>query len=500
MKLLDTSTIILLSVLVDVVLVFVLVHTWRTRTTYAGFTFWIAGTACWSVGAVLAILLGDRLPPFVPKIIGNGLIMLHPHLLYEGILRFHRIPNRWWGSPLNIALIIAALLNQWYFLYVVDNMAARTTGISLILAILFARTAIEPLFYSHARRHSMQWLLSACLMPLIGMFFVRAWWYCSVVPPLTSITMITVQEPLFRWLNFYGIIVELVIAYSYLSLTSDRVEEELRRSEESYRELSCSLQEQVQVETERRLAQERILAQQAKHAAMGEMIGVIAHQWRQPLATLGMMVQRTHAMGTLQGLTGEQLAEFKAGAMRQIRHMSDTIDEFRGFYRPEKQKGLFSPSRCVRAAVQLLEHQFASSAIVVEVDSVVCADRLVSGFPNEFKQVILNLLCNSRDAILEKRAAGGGQEEGCIRIEIYLDENGCLIIDISDNGPGIPDQILSRVFDPYFSTKEEKGGTGIGLYMSRMIVEGSLGGFLRCMNGQAGALLRIGLPVEKSHE
>jgi signal transduction histidine kinase len=228
---------------------------------------------------------------------------------------------------------------------------------------------------------------------------------------------------------------------------------------------------------------------------MGEMIGAIAHQWRQPLSTLAMIVQRMHAVGCMQGLTLEQLEEFKGSAMRQIKYMSDTIEEFSDFYRKDKHAELFSPNKCIADAVRLFEHQFTSSNIVVTVRTHDNIDQLVPGFPNEFKQVVLNLLGNARDAILESRITQGKPEEGRIDVDIFTGEDRKMIIDIGDNGCGIPDNIVNRIFDPYFTTKEANGGTGIGLYMSRMIMLESLGGFLKLHKTEGGAVFRIKLPL-----
>jgi len=233
-------------------------------------------------------------------------------------------------------------------------------------------------------------------------------------------------------------------------------------------------------------------------AAMGEMICAIAHQWRQPLATLGMIVQRTHAVGGMQTLTADYLDEFKISAMRQIKYMSDTIEEFRGFYRPEKQKIPFSPLTCINDAVKILEPQLANSNIAVDVNNRGCEGQLVDGFPNEFKQVILNLLGNARDAILECRSTKEDAGQGRISVQINVHEDNVMNIDVSDNGCGIADDIASRVLEPYFTTKEKSGGTGLGLYMSRMLVEKSLGGVLRPIQCHEGATFRIELPLGKT--
>ena len=231
--------------------------------------------------------------------------------------------------------------------------------------------------------------------------------------------------------------------------------------------------------------------------AMGEMIGAIAHQWRQPLATLGMIIQRTHAVGTLKTLTPEGLDEFKANSMRQIRYMSDTIEEFRGFYRTEKNREPFSPLSCVNDAAKLFEPQFASHGIAVDVQCHECDELLVDGYPNEFKQVILNLLGNARDAILESRKIQRVLKDGRITVRISVRNDITMIIEVNDNGCGIADDIAPRILDPYFTTKEDSGGTGLGLYMSRRIVEDSLGGRLSLVQGHEGATFRIELLLGK---
>jgi signal transduction histidine kinase len=209
-----------------------------------------------------------------------------------------------------------------------------------------------------------------------------------------------------------------------------------------------------------------------------------------------MIVQRFHAMGMLRSLAQEQLEEFKTNAMQQIRYMSETIDEFRNFYRQEKQNEIFQPRNSIADAVRLLKPQFASKGILVDLICPDEAQRSSKGYPNEFKQVILNLLANARDAILICRSIRGEPEDGRITVVIDINPDNIMIIDISDNGCGVPDSMADQIFDPYFTTKEENGGTGIGLYVSRMIMEESLRGSLNLLQSERGATFRIELPLE----
>ncbi|MBF0573810.1 MAG: PAS domain S-box protein, partial [Desulfamplus sp.] len=244
------------------------------------------------------------------------------------------------------------------------------------------------------------------------------------------------------------------------------------------------------------------MAHQSRLTAVSELISTIAHQWRQPLSTLGMIVQRTHAMAKMQSLTPEYLSEFKNNAMRQIKHMSDTIEVFRDFYRPEKEKSIFSPLSCIKDCIKLFEPQLAIKNIVADIHCEDCTEQLVEGFSNEFKQVILNLLGNARDAILESRNIGEpinqnvsmDEEKGRINVYIDMNRDNLMTIDITDNGCGIPDTLSSKLFSPYFTTKNDTAGTGIGLYMSRMIMQEKFKGNLRFIKRDQGATFRIELP------
>lgn len=272
---------------------------------------------------------------------------------------------------------------------------------------------------------------------------------------------------------------------------------EARCAEDEILELNRSLEVRIAHAVDDLRLKDLMLVRQDRQAALGEMISNIAHQWRQPLATLGMIVQRVHAVGTREVLTADYLDEFKVSAMRQVRYMSDTIDEFRDFYQLGKEKVPFSPLNCINDAVSLFRPQLTSSVISVQIFSGDYCQQRVDGFSNEFKQVILNLLGNARDAILERRENGGEPEEGRIAIHLALSGEGAVTIDINDNGCGIPAGNAAQLFVPYFTTKEASGGSGIGLYMSRMIIAKALGGSLDPVEGVEGATFRIKLPLEK---
>jgi len=270
----------------------------------------------------------------------------------------------------------------------------------------------------------------------------------------------------------------------------------LKRAEEKLKDLNANLQQKIEEETGRRLIQERIMAEQSRLAAMGKMINAIAHQWRQPLSTLAMIVQRMYAQAAMKKMTVAQLDDFKGGAMRQINHMSDTIEGFRNFYLPEKEKVSFSPHACIQEVIKLVSSQFTHNNIMIDLNLEEESQRFIRSYPNELKQVLLNLLGNAKDAILSRLADCDKPDAGQIRIHCYLAKGNSLWIDISDNGGGIPDDVTRQLFQPYFTTKAESGGTGIGLYMSKMIIEESFHGRLSLVQGTEQTTFRIELPLE----
>jgi signal transduction histidine kinase len=228
---------------------------------------------------------------------------------------------------------------------------------------------------------------------------------------------------------------------------------------------------------------EQILIQQGRLAAMGEMIGNIAHQWRQPLNTLGLTIQDLSLSWEVGEFSGELLQARVDKAMQVISHMSRTIDDFRNFFRPDKQKEPFKVSRIIGNALSLIGGSYKNLQIRVNVDTG--TDPTITGYPNEFAQVLLNILNNARDALLAR-------DQGEPAITIALQEAaGRTVVTIRDNAGGIPEEILDKIFDPYFSTKGPEQGTGLGLFMAKTIIETNMGGTLTVRNAGDGAEFRI---------
>jgi len=226
-----------------------------------------------------------------------------------------------------------------------------------------------------------------------------------------------------------------------------------------------------------------LLLLQSRQAAMGEMIGNIAHQWRQPLNNLGLGIQELKYACELGGYTQELLDKSTARSMELINHMSKTIDDFRNFFRPDAERVVFKMSEVVSKALSIVEDRLSDRRIVVELN--VLADSTIQSYQNQFAQVILNILNNACDALAEQEVA-----EPRIRITVAT-EGDRSTLTIGDNAGGIPPGIIGKIFDPYFTTKGPQQGTGIGLFMAKSIIEKNMGGSLTVTNDAQGAQFRI---------
>ena len=261
---------------------------------------------------------------------------------------------------------------------------------------------------------------------------------------------------------------------------------ERKRLEKELQQFNQMLAQQVEVEVAKNMEHERLLIQQARLAAMGEMIGNIAHQWRQPINALALVLSDLKDAYEYRELDKEYLDTAVAKGQKMIQGMSSTIDDFRNFFRPNKVKQRFRACDSVEEAIKLVSHSFKNSNIEIEVEK--CgAGCDVMGYPNEFAQVVLNALSNARESILGKSLRG----KVLIRVSAGADT---ATVAIRDNGGGVPDEILGKVFDPYFTTKEK--GTGIGLYMSKMIMD-HMDGEITIRNVEGGAEVLLVLPLAR---
>jgi PAS domain S-box-containing protein len=254
--------------------------------------------------------------------------------------------------------------------------------------------------------------------------------------------------------------------------------------------LNKTLEERVKEEVSKNMEKDQLLIQQSKMAAMGDMMGNIAHQWRQPLNALAITVQDVEDAFVFDEVDDDYIRNFVETAMKHITFMSRTIDDFRNFFKPSKSKVKFSIKEAIQDILFIVSAQLKNKNIDIVL---IGEDFEVDGYLNEFKQVILNLTNNAKDAILMRKDRGE-QFEGKIEIAMSSFSKQYKKVTITDNGGGVPEEIIDRVFEPYFTTKEGNQGTGIGLYMSKTIIEENMKGFLTAENNSEGAIFKIMLP------
>lgn len=261
------------------------------------------------------------------------------------------------------------------------------------------------------------------------------------------------------------------------------------RVKERAAELTQALQD-LHAESEQRILaveelrrNEQMLIQQSRMAAMGEMLRNIAHQWRQPLNVLAANIQRLGLTYQYGGFTKELLKESISDMMAVIRKMSQTIDDFQDYLAPKKEKALFPVDEVIRKTISLIGESYQGEGISITFESDDGGDAY--GDSNEYGQVLMNLLTNARDALLQ-----GREMERRITIRSRT-EKGRSVVTVTNNGGGIDDAIADKIFEPYFTTKELGKGTGVGLFLSKMIIEKNMAGRLTFRNVEGGAEFEI---------
>lgn len=226
--------------------------------------------------------------------------------------------------------------------------------------------------------------------------------------------------------------------------------------------------------------------------AMGEMVANIAHQWRQPLSSLNLMLSNLEDAYEHQTLEQNYLSNQMGKAKEIIQHMSAVIDEFRFFFNPKGEKVGFNVQKSIHQVLEMLQDKLRIESIQVKLNMP--AENIdFYGYPNQLAQVLLNLIGNAADAFKAEA------EDKCIEIKMVVDQN-WVNIQVKDNAGGVEQELMKHLFEPYFTTKIDQGGTGIGLYMSRMIVETKFNGIIQVGPVPGGLAFTIELPLSTVEE
>lgn len=285
----------------------------------------------------------------------------------------------------------------------------------------------------------------------------------------------------FEWIiagTFGTIVVATLIALIILqnirflhNSLENRVKQKTKELQNLNRDLELKIKEEVRKSREK----DEIMFRQSRQAAMGEMIGNIAHQWRQPLNALSLVIQSFQTKRLLGvPLSDDFIDEQVNQGLLLVENMSKTIDDFRNFFDPNKKRVYFDIKESIAKNIEILSQYYKKYNVNI---NLICKENFkILGYQNEFSQVILNLFSNSKDALNDTNPT-----KKLIEVQIYHDDK-YGYIEVIDNGGGIKQEIIDRIFEPYFTTKHKSAGTGIGLYMSNQIIEKQMDGELIAEN------------------
>lgn len=270
-----------------------------------------------------------------------------------------------------------------------------------------------------------------------------------------------------------------LITFSALSHLVSKTTSELQN-------LNGVLQQRIDTQMSESRAKDEIMIAQSRMAIMGEMIGMIAHQWRQPITVIGMVTNNTILDIQLGDMNTSRMLDDLALIDKQVHFLSQTIDDFRNFFRPNKLPQRFSFNDIKNEILTIMGKSFENNNIEMIFSGEMNIS--VQTYKNELLQVFLNIFSNARDAFAEHDV-----EEATIVCSCE-DRDETILFLIKDNAGGIPHNIITRIFEPYFSTKGEKNGTGLGLYMSSIIVEKHLRGNIRVCSDEGVTTFAIQIP------
>ncbi len=252
--------------------------------------------------------------------------------------------------------------------------------------------------------------------------------------------------------------------------------------------LNRTLEKRIKDEVLKNNLQNEQIQQQSRLTQMGEIISMIAHQWRQPLTAINATTNNLIFKLMLDDIDKKEFENELNLISDYSQHLSKTIDDFRGFFKEDKNKEVTSLSKIVNETLDIIKISLENKNIKI-IESL-CCNLSLETYPSEVKQVLLNLIKNAEDVLLVKEV-----KNPTITIETLCSRDNNIILVVKDNGGGIPLDIIDKIFDPYFSTKKEKDGTGLGLYMSKIIIEEHCGGKMDISNDDDGAIFKISFKI-----
>ncbi len=290
-------------------------------------------------------------------------------------------------------------------------------------------------------------------------------------------------------------ITEEIKVQKELKKLNENLEDIVNKKTEDLQELNKTLENKIEIEIEKNREKDRAIIQQSRFAALGEMLENIAHQWRQPLSGIYSIVTSMQVQLELKIASNKDIETSYISIIKYLDFLNQTIEDFRGYFSKDKQKENFNILEKLENAISIIKPIFKSNTIKIVYDIKKNSYKIV-GLPNELSQVFLNILNNAKDVLIERVS-----NDKIVLIKVYEDTKS-IFIEITDSAGGIKKDIIEKIFDPYFTTKHQSQGTGIGLYMNKHIVETSMNGKISVSNetftyedkSYKGACFKIQLP------
>lgn len=368
----------------------------------------------------------------------------------------------------------------------IDISLTLLLNLSMLLSILFNMAFLNTKKYT-PKIHTSLWLLIFLdLLDIFSLLITNKSFIIDYIPPYILIFLLLIfaffvlkqgyKPALFYIIGWFSLFIFVFLSQSSFSDYNENYMLHIGIPLESLLFSFAIGFKMRQTELEKQ-QNETILINKSKLASMGEMIGNIAHQWRQPLTHLSYIIMNLKAAYENDKLDKKYLEKKTDEANKQIEFMSHTIDDFRNFFKISKQKEEFSLIECINESINLLNESFKSLDIKLNFNYT--ENFRIRTYKGEFAQVIFNLLNNAKDEFIKQEI-----KDAKIIINIIKKEEN-ILIEIIDNAGGISEKIIKKIFEPYFTTKEK--GLGIGLYMSKVIIEKNIGGKLEVENTINGA-------------
>ena len=396
----------------------------------------------------------------------------------------------------NIALFFILRRNREYFSLVATVITMQFSLLFLSLVYLYEPNDLKHiwlytypivLLYSQETKKGFYWLGFTLFMLLILPFQSLIQTHYSFFQIIyLCLVLLIVSLIMYFYKKNMDEAKELILKQQYeLQNFNTELEVKVEQKTAELLELNERLESRVKEKIKQLIAKDELLTVQSKQAVMGEMISMIAHQWRQPLSTITLQISNLH----LKRLLGKDVSIEESDKTLQdisntIIYLSDTIDDFQTYFRPQKEKQTQEVHVLLERAINFVKPRIKETNIEVMYEK--SHDIMIDTYDNELIQVVLNLIHNSIDAFMESKQKDAS-------LHIYVEEGEEIVsIYIQDNAGGISSENISKIFEPYFSTKG-KNGTGLGLYMSQMIVQKQLNGEIRVesKNGETTFLVEM---------